>query len=323
MFLCESWGGSAKLDAPRTTSASVGQGKRSLTGGNPPSTEIEYPLFGRREGGKRLPPRRTMPGGPQRMEGSALSARGRAQSEIASPPRAAPQPAAPPLSTTGFVVAVVLGLVFIGVVQLGRALCRAGDRALCDGRRAAHCGVWRAAGAARAAAGAAAGVPRRPHPRAASPRLQHGRRSARSLGRLRHPRLPAASRLAAILERHASARWRRSCNICRRGSRPRMRTAIRRVFPGQLRPGGVPWALWLRPLAIWLTFWVALFGVAWCLMLLFRRQWLQYERLSFPLLTLPLALTSEGEALALRRPAAVPEPAAVAGHRRCRRCSTG
>jgi hypothetical protein len=69
--------------------------------------------------------------------------------------------------------------------------------------------------------------------------------------------------------------------------------AIRDYFRGN-HGRGVPWALWLGPLAAWLAFWCALFGAAGCLMLLFRRQWLQHERLSFPLLTLPLALTTGG-----------------------------
>lgn len=70
--------------------------------------------------------------------------------------------------------------------------------------------------------------------------------------------------------------------------------AIHAYFRGN-HGAGVPWALWLRPLAAWMAFWCALFGAAGCLMLLFRRQWVQHERLSFPLLTLPLALTAGGE----------------------------
>lgn len=70
--------------------------------------------------------------------------------------------------------------------------------------------------------------------------------------------------------------------------------AVRRYFQGD-HGRGVPWGFWLHPLLIWLTFWLALFGAAWCLMLLLRRQWIQNERLSFPLLTLPLTLTAEGE----------------------------
>jgi hypothetical protein len=67
--------------------------------------------------------------------------------------------------------------------------------------------------------------------------------------------------------------------------------ALRQYFQGN-HGRGVPWGLWLRPLLIWLTFWVAIFGAGACLMLLVRRPWLHYERLSFPLLTLPLALTA-------------------------------
>lgn len=69
--------------------------------------------------------------------------------------------------------------------------------------------------------------------------------------------------------------------------------AVRRYFQGG-QGGGVPWRVWLPPLLIWLTFWLALFGAGWCLMLLLRRPWIRHERLSFPLLTLPLALTAGG-----------------------------
>jgi hypothetical protein len=70
--------------------------------------------------------------------------------------------------------------------------------------------------------------------------------------------------------------------------------AIRQYFQGN-HGEGVPWSLWLMPLLIWLTVWLAIFGAGWCLMLLVRRSWIHYERLSFPLLTLPLALTGSGE----------------------------
>jgi hypothetical protein len=71
--------------------------------------------------------------------------------------------------------------------------------------------------------------------------------------------------------------------------------AIRHYFQGN-HGQGVPWGLWLRPLLVWLTFWLAIFGAGWCLMLLVRRPWIHHERLSFPLLTLPLALTAGEEA---------------------------
>lgn len=75
---------------------------------------------------------------------------------------------------------------------------------------------------------------------------------------------------------------------------PTGKEELRQYFEGNYGRG-VPWGLWVRPLAIWLTFWVAMFGAGWSLLLLFRRQWLQHERLSFPLLTLPLALATGGD----------------------------
>jgi Family of unknown function (DUF6785)/Domain of unknown function (DUF6784) len=59
---------------------------------------------------------------------------------------------------------------------------------------------------------------------------------------------------------------------------------------------GVPWALWLAPLLRWSLLFLAIFVGTGSLMLLLRRQWLQHERLSFPLLYLPMALTAEGSA---------------------------
>lgn len=66
--------------------------------------------------------------------------------------------------------------------------------------------------------------------------------------------------------------------------------AVRHYFEGN-HGQGVPWGQWIGPLTFWLLFWVAMFGAGWCVLLLFRRPWIHHERLSFPLLTLPLALT--------------------------------
>lgn len=56
---------------------------------------------------------------------------------------------------------------------------------------------------------------------------------------------------------------------------------------------GVPWAAWLGPLFWWSLFLGAIFVGVYCLMLLVRRQWTFNEKLSFPLLNLPLALVSD------------------------------
>jgi len=68
---------------------------------------------------------------------------------------------------------------------------------------------------------------------------------------------------------------------------------VRTYFEG-FRPGGVPWEAWVAPLALWFLFFLAIFVATGCLMTLLRHQWIHSERLSFPLLYLPLAVTQEG-----------------------------
>lgn len=57
--------------------------------------------------------------------------------------------------------------------------------------------------------------------------------------------------------------------------------------------GSVPWGAWIGPLFWWSLFITAIFLGAFCMMRLVEKQWTQAERLSFPLLFLPLAMTSE------------------------------
>jgi hypothetical protein len=68
--------------------------------------------------------------------------------------------------------------------------------------------------------------------------------------------------------------------------------AWRQYFEGS-RGAGVPWHLWLVPLFRWMLFLVAVFILATSLVGLVRRQWIHHERLSFPLLYLPLAYTAD------------------------------
>lgn len=69
--------------------------------------------------------------------------------------------------------------------------------------------------------------------------------------------------------------------------------AVKRLFEG-LGPGPpIPWAVWLKPLALWSVLMLALYGVMFCLCLLFRRPWIDRERLVFPLVHLPLAMVQE------------------------------
>jgi hypothetical protein len=68
--------------------------------------------------------------------------------------------------------------------------------------------------------------------------------------------------------------------------------AIRRYYEGS-RDGAIPWAVWMQPLFWWSLFFIAIFLGVFSLMSLIQKQWIREERLSFPLLTIPLAVSRD------------------------------
>ena len=58
---------------------------------------------------------------------------------------------------------------------------------------------------------------------------------------------------------------------------------------------GVPWSVWVRPMVAWGGFTVALMAGMFSLGALMRRDWIERQRLSFPLVDVPLAITGEDE----------------------------
>jgi len=64
---------------------------------------------------------------------------------------------------------------------------------------------------------------------------------------------------------------------------------ITRWFEGA-PTGRIPWAAWWTPLAWWSAFSLVLMFAVMCLVALFRRQWVENERLTFPLLFLPVEI---------------------------------
>ena len=57
--------------------------------------------------------------------------------------------------------------------------------------------------------------------------------------------------------------------------------------------GQVPWDAWLPSLLHWLVFALALFLAMVCLMVIVRRQWVEHERLVYPMVQLPLAMIAD------------------------------
>lgn len=67
-----------------------------------------------------------------------------------------------------------------------------------------------------------------------------------------------------------------------------------RWFYEGLPPGQpLPWSLWVQPLAYWFLPMLAVFFVMLCVVLMLRKQWVDSERLIFPLTALPLELAQD------------------------------
>ena len=77
---------------------------------------------------------------------------------------------------------------------------------------------------------------------------------------------------------------------------PTDRAAIENYYTGG---AAVPWSLWWTPLAVWLSFFLALVLCPMCLIVLLRQQWISHERLAFPIAQVPLEMVQEPEGSAL------------------------
>jgi hypothetical protein len=74
---------------------------------------------------------------------------------------------------------------------------------------------------------------------------------------------------------------------------PRDEQAIRHFFEGLPQGSTIPWGAWALPLAAWGTFIIAIYMMMIALTVLLRRQWVDFDRLSFPLVQLPMDLAEQ------------------------------
>ena len=73
---------------------------------------------------------------------------------------------------------------------------------------------------------------------------------------------------------------------------------IQNFFEGAPKGQGIPWMLWLRPLAYWIPFVLALYLAMISIMVILRKQWIEHERLVYPL-ALPATLAMGAGAVRL------------------------
>ncbi|HET6387522.1 MAG TPA: DUF6785 family protein, partial [Armatimonadota bacterium] len=71
--------------------------------------------------------------------------------------------------------------------------------------------------------------------------------------------------------------------------------AVKAFFEGLQGAQRIPWSKWLGPLGWWAIFVACLFTTFFCLASLLRRQWVENERFSFPLVRLPVLMAESPE----------------------------
>ena len=68
---------------------------------------------------------------------------------------------------------------------------------------------------------------------------------------------------------------------------------INGFYQGASAGAEVPWSVWLRPLMHWFPLFVGFFGTIMAMMIFMRKQWINNERLLFPLVQVPIAMIGE------------------------------
>ncbi|MFH1570100.1 MAG: DUF6785 family protein [Gemmatimonadota bacterium] len=75
---------------------------------------------------------------------------------------------------------------------------------------------------------------------------------------------------------------------------PQSAEAIKHFYEGAPRGSGVPWGAWLGPLGCWAVLLAALYLVMIATAVILRRQWMERERLIYPIVQVPLEMVQEG-----------------------------
>ncbi len=65
------------------------------------------------------------------------------------------------------------------------------------------------------------------------------------------------------------------------------------LWEGLPRGHSIPWEVWIGPLFWWFTFFFALFFACLCITVVLRKQWVEHERIVFPLAQLPIQMITD------------------------------
>ena len=84
-------------------------------------------------------------------------------------------------------------------------------------------------------------------------------------------------------------------------SGPPKQEIVKGYYEGYFYGEPIPWGKWLTPTLIWSILILLVFFSFFCLAVIMRKQWVEGEKLPFPLVQLPLEMMSEGDAFLSNR----------------------
>jgi hypothetical protein len=78
--------------------------------------------------------------------------------------------------------------------------------------------------------------------------------------------------------------------------------AVKYFFEGLPEGVPLPWGAWMQPILYWCLFIVTLYWVSICLMVILRKQWVENEKLLYPLIQVPLDMLQDDARNSLIKP---------------------
>ncbi|MCM8772652.1 MAG: hypothetical protein NC926_05180 [Candidatus Omnitrophica bacterium] len=75
------------------------------------------------------------------------------------------------------------------------------------------------------------------------------------------------------------------------------REAIKYFYEGLPKGMSIPWRVWILPLSFWIPFILVLYFVMFCISSILRKQWIEREKLVYPLTILPREMVEEGDGI--------------------------
>ncbi|MGB1892147.1 MAG: DUF6785 family protein [Candidatus Latescibacterota bacterium] len=78
--------------------------------------------------------------------------------------------------------------------------------------------------------------------------------------------------------------------------------AVKFFYEGAPRNYALPWVVWLKPLVAWVPLILSIYFSMICISVVLRRQWIERERLAFPLVQVPMAMIEDGERPSIIKP---------------------